>query len=96
MKRAIIFLLFAPFSLWATDSTDISDECLVSMRNLYKFYYYQIQPNPNNESCKNTSETLNPSESAHMQVVISELKNHCPAELIAKVNFSLTNDTEQS
>lgn len=84
-----LVLVFLPFSVLAESGEDgLSDECLRSMRDLYQFYYYEIQPDPKNEGCK-ASDKLSSTDTLKMQVVIGELKKNCSPTLISRVNGSL-------
>ena len=58
------------------------------MQNVYKFYFHEIQPKDSVASDK-----LNATEEAQMQLVISDLKSHCSASLIAKMNQYLHEET---
>lgn len=90
MKSLYCFvLLIVSSSIFASEeSGSISSECLHSIRNLYKFYYYEISPNPKFESC-NALGALDDNSSEEMQNVIKQVKAQCPAYLISKVNQSL-------
>lgn len=72
--------------------TEISDQCVLSVRNVYRFYYHQVHPNPN-PAC-HTNQKMDANNAKEMENVINELKNHCPASVIAQVNQSLQMDTE--
>lgn len=84
---ALCLLLLLPSSVVFANDEAMSEECLRSMRDLYKFYYYEIQPNPKHTPASN--EKLTSKETLEMQVVIGELKKNCSPNLIAKVNESL-------
>lgn len=89
-------MAFLPFSVFAEMGSDApSDACLRSLRDLYQFYYYEIQPNPKH-NVNNADERLGPNETLKMQVVIGELKQNCPPEIIARVNDSLKDNTTAS
>lgn len=82
-------LVFLPFSVLAEPGEDgPSDECLRSLRDVYQFYYYEIQPNPKNEGCK-ANDKLSSTDTLKMQVVIGELKRNCSPTVIARVNETL-------
>ncbi len=91
-KIGSLLLVLLP-SLALADPNDggLSDECLRSVRDLYKFYYYEIQPSPKSENFKN-NQPLGSMESLQMQIVISDLKKHCSPEVIARVNDNLQSD----
>ena len=93
--RTLLFLALLPFNVLA-NGEEISEQCLYSLRNLYKFYFHEIAPNPNNESCKNPSDKLDQRALLQMQVVIGELKNHCPTSLIARVNQTMKGDATKT
>lgn len=88
-KLVSLLFIFAPIASWATESDDekMSAECLKSMQDLYKFYYYEIQPNPKNPNA--ADQKLGSAETLQMQVVIAQLKKHCPASMIAQINENL-------
>lgn len=67
---------------------ELSNDCIKSIGQLYRFYFHEIYPNPKNAACKNLSATLGPQETAQMQMVVAEFKNHCPMELVTKINGS--------
>lgn len=78
---------------WAAGDDDgMSDECLRSMQDLYKFYYYEIQPNPKNPSSQ-PDQKLGSAETLQMQVVIGQLKKNCSQNMIARINESLKTDS---
>lgn len=95
MRRYWIGGLFILLSCaaWADpDGEDgMSDECLRSVREVYKFYYYEIHPNPKS-SCQ-AGERLSSTEALQMQMVIADLRKHCSQQVIAKINESLKSDT---
>lgn len=93
-KLGCLLLALLPLHSFADGEDGMSDECLRSVRDLYKFYYYEIQPNPKN-STHSPDEKLNSTEALHMQVVIGELRKHCSQNIIAKINESLKNDSQQ-
>lgn len=76
------------WSVAAHSQNTISIECLYSLRDLYKFYYYEISPNPNNPPC-HLSESLDTEATTQLESVLKEVKQQCPASLIAHVNQSL-------
>ncbi len=88
MIKKLGWLALLPFTVLAETGSEPSDACLRSLRDLYQFYYYEIQPNPKNETNK-TNEKLGPHETLKMQIVIGELKENCSPEIIARVNNSL-------
>ena len=71
-----------------TTST-LAPECVLAMQNLYRFYYYEIQPNPKYEAYSGVPNQLSASENAQMQIVIGALKTHCPTDVIAQINQNL-------
>lgn len=85
-----MLLILLPNLSFAADD-EFSDECLRSMQNLYKFYYYEIQPNPRNKEC-NPEERLSSTETLKMQNVIGELKKHCPEATIARINENIKSE----
>lgn len=77
-------------------SSDISNECVEAIRDLYRFYYHEISPNPKNEACKNaTPKTLDQKAILEMQVIISELKSNCSKDLIAQINNTFPSETSK-
>lgn len=95
-KLSWLSLLCLPFALLAEPGEgDMSDECLRSTRDLYKFYYYEIQPNPKTENCKG-NQTLSSAETLQMQAVVGELKKNCSPQVIARINESLKTDLPAS
>ncbi len=68
---------------------ELSDECVQSMQNVYKFYYHEIIPKDS------VSEKLSSDESLKMAAVVNKLKTDCPAELVAKMNQHLQEDNLQ-
>lgn len=95
MKKLLLILCSILATSAGAESSTLTDECVQSVRDLYRFYYYEIHPNPKKEACKN-SENLGKSEALEMQIIIGELKNNCPAELVAKINQSLAKETQES
>lgn len=91
--------LLAPFSLFAEEATlQVSEACLHSIHDLYKFYYHEIQPNQK-LACNTLSENLDEKTVQEMKSVFDELKEHCTTETIAQVNEALkgtSNETEVS
>ncbi|MCS5712168.1 hypothetical protein [Candidatus Berkiella aquae] len=67
---------------------DLSQDCIKSIGRLYRFYFHEIYPNPKNAACKELSATLGPNEAAQMQMIVTEFKSQCPAELVTKINGS--------
>lgn len=67
---------------------NLSEKCIKSMSHLYRFYFHEIYPNPKNEACKKLPETMGAKEAAEMQVVINELKTHCPAPFVKQIHAS--------
>lgn len=92
MLKKLMFLLciLAPTVTWAAgdDEDGMSDECLRSMQDLYKFYYHEIQPNPRHLTAQN-EQKLGSAETLQMQVVIGQLKKNCPPSTIARINENL-------
>lgn len=89
-------LLFICSAAMAADKqsqpTELTDQCVLSVRNVYRFYYHQVHPNPN-PAC-HTNLKMEENSQKEMERIIGELKNNCPASLIAQVNQSLQLDTE--
>lgn len=81
---------------WAADKpaqpTELTDQCVLSVRNVYRFYYHQVHPNPN-PAC-HTNQKMETDAKSEMEKVINDLKNNCPASVIAQVNQSLQLDTD--
>lgn len=89
MKK--VALLFISLLLTQNAFADeVSDECLQSMQSVYKFYYHEILPKDNLKSPK-----LSASEAEDMENVITELKENCPQEVVAKMNHFLQAETQQ-
>jgi len=81
-----LLIIFSSFNLQAEE---LSDECLHSMQSVYKFYYQEIKPKNSKDQAP---KTLGPIETAHMQMVINELKSKCTAPVVAKMNKLLQED----
>ncbi len=70
-------------------ATELSDECLRSMQQVYKFYYHEILPK--GETTK-AADQLGEKEATQMVTVVNDLKSHCPGPLIATMNQYLQAD----
>lgn len=84
-RGALLVLLVMTTNVQADD---VSDECLLSMQNLYKFYYHEIVP----KNSPSTPERLGEKETQEMEAVVGKLKNNCPPEIIAKMNQYLKSE----
>lgn len=73
-------------------TTEVTDQCMVSIRNVYRFYYHEVHPNAD-PAC-HTNQKMSDKAAQEMQGVITELKNNCPASIIAQVNQTLQLDTQ--
>lgn len=87
MMKWITSLFFILVST-TLQGAELSDECLQSMQSIYKFYYHEIQPKEGEAS----PEKFGEKETNQMRAIVSELKTHCPAPLIAKINQFLQED----
>jgi len=84
LKRfSLIMILIVSPSLMAED---LSDQCVQSVQNLYKFYFHEIQPKEKYDHCQKVPETLDSHAALEMKIVVSELKTHCPGTLVVKMN----------
>lgn len=72
-------------------TTGLTDQCVLSIRNTYRFYYHQVHPNPN-PAC-HTNQKMSDNAAQEMQSIIAELKTACPTSVVAQVNQSLQLDT---
>lgn len=87
----VLLLLLSPFSLQAQN--EITPECVDAIRDIYRFYFHEISPNPRSEACKkSTPEKLDQKAILEMQVIITDLKQNCPAPLIAQINNSFPSE----
>ncbi|MBS0286966.1 MAG: hypothetical protein JSR17_06705 [Proteobacteria bacterium] len=81
---ALTLLIVTPFAL----ANELSDECMKSMQNVYKFYYHEILPKENS----NKPDKLGTLEAVQMQEVIGNLKTNCSTETVAQMNKLLQSE----
>lgn len=81
---ALALVFITPLSF----ADDLSDDCIKSMQNVYKFYYHEILPKDKDSK----PEKLGQLEAAQMQEVIGSLKTNCSPELITKMNLLLQSE----
>ena len=62
----------------------------MSLRDVYKFYYHSVKPNPD-PACHN-NHLMDDKQKSNMNAMINELKKNCPAYLIVQLNESLMLD----
>lgn len=93
-KLACLLFVLAPTLCWAAgdDEDGMSDECLRSLQDLYKFYYHEIQPNPKHLNAQN-EQKLGSTETLQMQVVIGQLKKNCSPNTVARINENLKTES---
>ncbi len=89
MKQWSLALALAAFAC-PLFAADVSDECIKSMQNVYKFYYHEISPKENKRT-----EKLNQVEALEMQTIVNSLKSNCSTELVAKINQHLAQEADQ-
>lgn len=71
---------------------DVTDRCVLAVRDVYRFYYREVHPNPD-PAC-HTNHKMSDDTAQVMQNVMNELKESCPPTLIIQISQSLQLDTE--